>query len=161
MKTVFVSIILLATVFVSSVRAQDQGSVGSGQSAVVTAPNAFYFEALGSGFIYSLNYDRTLMNIFAVRLGFGYFPFPPITETNANGTTSTVNASLTSIPVSFSWFPFNSSTSAPSSKLEIGASAAYINLVAKSVNRRQAVAPIFPEFWVIGISHPMAASCFG
>jgi hypothetical protein len=104
---------------------------------IVTAPNAIYLELLGSGFLYSINYDRTLMNMFAVRVGFGYFPFPPITETNNAGVTSTINASLTSIPITFSWFPFSSSTSAPSSKLEIGAGATYINLVAKKVGKSE------------------------
>jgi hypothetical protein len=102
-----------------------------GQATSITAPNAIYLEVLGSGFIYSINYDRTLMNIFSMRIGFGYFPFPPVTQTNADGVTSTVNASLTSVPISLSWFPFG----ATSSKLEIGAGATYIDLVARKVGK--------------------------
>ena len=96
---------------------------------MMSAPNSIYLEIGGSGFIYSLNYDRNLGNIIAVRAGFGYLPLP--TQTTASG--AKVTASLTSVPVSISWFPFSSSTSSPSSKLEIGAGASYEELVAKKI----------------------------
>jgi hypothetical protein len=133
MKAISVSIVLFVAISFSSfsARAQDQGSAGSERPAVITAPNAIYVEALGTGFIYSINYERSLGDMFSARIGFGYFPFPSITDTNANGTTSTVNASITSVPVSVSFYPFG----ATSSKLEIGAGATYIDLVAKKVGK--------------------------
>jgi hypothetical protein len=133
MKTAFLLIIVLAVLCVTSLasRAQDQAQTGTERPNVITAPNAIYVEALGTGFIYSINYERSLGDMFSARIGFGYFPFPSITDTNANGSTSTINASITSVPVSVSWYPFG----ATSSKLEIGAGATYIDLVAKKVGK--------------------------
>ncbi|HEY3876145.1 MAG TPA: hypothetical protein VGM92_11770 [Candidatus Kapabacteria bacterium] len=132
MKVALISFLLVAAIGLgtSCVRAQDQASVGTDRT-VITAPNAIYLEGLGTGFIYSINYDRALNDMFSARIGFGYFPFPPITSTNSDGVTKTLNASLTSIPLSLSWFPFG----ATSSKLEIGAGATYIDLVAKTINK--------------------------
>ena len=85
--------------------------------------NNIYAEALGSGLVYTLNYERLLSQSFGLRLGFGYLP---VSATKTNGTT--VHESATSAPLTLSWFPFGAS----SSKLEIGAGFSYVDLT-KSV----------------------------
>ncbi len=85
--------------------------------------NSIYAEALGTGLVYTLNYERLLSQSFGLRLGFGYLP---VSAEKKNGTT--VSESATSAPLTLSWFPFGAS----SSKLEIGAGLSYIDLT-KSV----------------------------
>jgi hypothetical protein len=85
--------------------------------------NSIYAEALGTGLVYTLNYERLLSSSFGLRLGFGYLP---VSAEKKNGTT--VSESATSAPLTLSWFPFGAS----SSKLEIGAGLSYIDLT-KSV----------------------------
>ena len=85
--------------------------------------NNIYAEALGSGLVYTLNYERLLSQSFGLRVGFGYLP---VSAEKKNGTT--VSESATSAPLTLSWFPFGAS----SSKLEIGAGLSYIDLT-KSV----------------------------
>ncbi len=94
--------------------------------------NNIYAEALGSGLVYTLNYERLLSSSFGLRLGFGYLPV-----SNSSGTK---HASITSAPLTLSWFPFGAS----SSKLEIGAGLSYIDLT-KSVRG-------FPQGSTIGYS---------
>jgi hypothetical protein len=47
----------------------------AGPPATRTAPNALYFELLGSGGLYSINYDRIVADRFALRIGFSAFEF--------------------------------------------------------------------------------------
>jgi hypothetical protein len=118
MKAVFVSVILLVVVCVSSVRAQDQGAVGTARpEAGITAPNAIYVELLGSGLIYSINYDRLFTDYFGARIGIGYLPDGSL--------------SLTTIPITASFFPFGAS----SSKLEIGAGVVQASLGSTKVGK--------------------------
>ena len=107
--------------------AQEHSAVGAESAAIVTAPNGIYVEFLGSGLIYSINYDRMFTNNLALRFGIGYFPVKSTTD-NGDGTTSTINASITTIPVTLSWFPFGAS----SSKLELGAGLLYADLQANA-----------------------------
>lgn len=93
-----------------SARAQDQTSEGTERSVGITAPNAIYLEALGSGLIYSLNYDRMLTDYVGARVGIGYLPHGSL--------------SLTTVPITASVFPFGAS----SSKLELGAGIVYASL---------------------------------
>ncbi len=90
-----------------------------------TAPawNSIYAEALGSGLVYTLNYERELSSSFGLRVGFGYLP---VSAEKKNGTT--VSESATSAPLTLSWLPFGAS----SSKLEVGAGLSYVDLT-KSV----------------------------
>jgi hypothetical protein len=97
---------------------------------MVTAPNSIYLELLGSGIIYSLNYERMLINSLALRVGFGYAPLSASSTNNA-GVTKTATENITTAPLTLSWFPFSSSTSSPSSKLEIGAGIVYVDLTKK------------------------------
>jgi hypothetical protein len=85
--------------------------------------NSIYAEALGSGLVYTLNYERELSSSFGLRLGFGYLP---VSAEKKNGTT--VSESATSAPLTLSWFPFGST----SSRLEVGAGLSYVDLT-KSV----------------------------
>ncbi len=74
--------------------------------------NNIYAEALGTGLVYTLNYERLLSQSFGLRVGFGYLPVSAEKKSGA-----TVSESATSAPLTLSWFPFGAS----SSKLEIGA----------------------------------------
>jgi hypothetical protein len=76
----------------------------------ITTPNSIYIELLGAGIGYTVNYDRMLSNNTSIRFGFGTFTLSVLGS-----------ASLTAVPVTISWFPFSNESSAPSSKLEIGA----------------------------------------
>jgi hypothetical protein len=88
--------------------------------------NSIYLEVAGSAIADALNYERLLTNSFGLRVGFGY---APLSGTNSKGTT--VHASITSAPLTLSWFPFSDSDTASSDKLEIGAGALYANLSRK------------------------------
>jgi hypothetical protein len=92
------------------------------------AHNSIYLEIAGSAIGGALNYERMLSNSFGLRLGFGY---SPLSGTNSKG--ATVHASITSAPLTLSWFPFSNTTSdtVASDKLEIGAGAGYYNLTRK------------------------------
>ena len=59
------------------------GYVGAGQGAPLPpvdeepeeyASNSIFLEGLGSGLWYSLNYERLILNMLGVRIGFGYVP---------------------------------------------------------------------------------------
>jgi hypothetical protein len=105
MKTASLLIIVFAVICVTSLasRAQDQAPVGTERPDIITAPNAIYVELLGSGLLYSINYDRLITDYLGARIGIGYVPDGSL--------------SLTTIPITVSLFPFGAS----SSKLEIGA----------------------------------------
>ncbi len=95
------------------------GSSDFNDTIMHPAMNGIYAEALGSGLVYTLNYERWLSSSFALRLGFGYLP---VSAEKKNGTTASESA--TDAPLTLSWFPFDAS----SSKLEIGAGFSYIDL---------------------------------
>ncbi len=134
MKLTLVLFSIVAFLGVSNAFAQD-GSVGTEHQAVITAPNAIYLEILGSGLVPSINYDRMIGNSFAVRVGVGYLPLGTVVSDSADGP---ISASITTVPVGLSWFPFSGPNSAPASKLEIGVSAFYANVVAKSFSNTAA-----------------------
>ena len=62
MKKIRISIILSLLVIVLSSTAFSQSK-----------PNSFYLELIGSGGLYSVNYDRLFTENFGVRIGFMYF----------------------------------------------------------------------------------------
>jgi hypothetical protein len=103
----------------------------SESTGFVSAPNSIYLEVGGSGIVYSLNYERMLINSLALRVGFGYLPLSASSTNNNTGATNTITENITSVPLTLSWFPFSSSTSSPSSKLEIGAGIVYVDLTRK------------------------------
>ena len=142
---IFIALILALCFAPASSRAQIQASADYALSKAIPMPhsspvpspsdfgddtlpakpvwNSIYAEALGSGLVYTLNYERLLSSNFGLRLGFGYLP---VSAEKKNGTT--VSESATSAPLTLSWFPFGAS----SSRLEIGAGLSYIDLT-KSV----------------------------
>jgi hypothetical protein len=77
-------------------------------TGMVTAPNSLYLELLGSGILYSLNYERMLINSLALRVGFGYLPLSSSSTNNATSVTKTITENITSAPLTLSWFPFSS-----------------------------------------------------
>ncbi len=87
------------------------------------ARNSIYAEAGGSSIGGTFDYERMVVRTLAVRLGFGYLP---LSGTKSNGTV--VHASITSAPLTLSWFPFSASDSASSDRLEIGIGLGYADL---------------------------------
>lgn len=130
-KLILSLVILLCSCTAVAVRAQDQASVGTTPGATITAPSAIYAEILGSGLIPTINYDRMVADNFSVHAGIGYLPLGTVAS---DGNGNSLTASITTIPVGVSWFPFG----ATSSKLEIGVSAFYADLVAKSFSHTAA-----------------------
>lgn len=63
------------------------------------AKNAVFFELLGNGILYSLNYDRRLNDMFSVRGGLMYFSVSA--EANAGSASSSAKASLLLVPLLF------------------------------------------------------------
>jgi hypothetical protein len=147
LKTAYVFLLVLFAMCIAPVcsRAQFRTFMGHAPSSPTPTPylgdttptnpawNSIYAEALGTGLVYTLNYERELSGSFGLRLGFGYLP---VSAEKKNGTT--VSESATSAPLTLSWFPFGAS----SSKLEIGAGLSYVDLT-KSVRG-------FPEVNSIG-----------
>ena len=71
----------------------------------VSAPNTIYFELLGSGIIYSFNYERLLTNHIGLRGGIGYLGLTSDASTNADGTANSASASIMTIPIYGQLFP--------------------------------------------------------
>jgi hypothetical protein len=79
------------------------------------APNSIYLEGLGAGLAYSLNYERMIVDDFAVRVGFGYLSIGA-SATSASGSAS-ASASFLSVPLIASYTGVRSGKHA----LELGA----------------------------------------
>jgi hypothetical protein len=62
-----------------------------------TAMSSIYAEALGGGLLYSINYDRLIIDQLAVRAGFSYFLITA--SSSSEGTTSSVSANTWTIPI--------------------------------------------------------------
>lgn len=62
-----------------------------------TAANTIYGEVLGGGLLYSLNYDRLIIDQLAVRAGFSYISFD-VSSSSSSGTSSSSFSTLM-IPV--------------------------------------------------------------
>jgi hypothetical protein len=65
------------------------------------APNSIYAEGLGAGIVYSLNYERMVLDDLAVRGGFGYLSMGA--TATANGETIGASASWLNIPITVSY----------------------------------------------------------
>ena len=59
--------------------------------------NTVYMEALGVGFLYSLNYERNINDNITVRVGYSYIPLDQ--EFNIDSRTIDEKATITSIPI--------------------------------------------------------------
>ena len=65
------------------------------------APNSIFFEGLGSGLYYSINYERRVIDDLGVRAGFGYVS---VTTTAAAGSSSAkASATYLTIPITVSY----------------------------------------------------------
>ena len=65
------------------------------------APNTIYAEGLGAGILYSINYERMVLDDLGVRGGFSYVSFGA--SASAGGQTSSASASLMTIPITLSY----------------------------------------------------------
>ena len=83
----------------------------------ITAPNSLHLELLGNGLIYSLNYERMIVESFGARIGIGYLQVKEIDGDD--------QASLTTVPVMVTYL-----LGSKSSKLELGVGICYINISA-------------------------------
>lgn len=63
-----------------------------------TAKNAMYLELLGNGILYSVNYERALLDNVTARVGFSYFSIGA-SGADANGQQSSAKISLITAPV--------------------------------------------------------------
>ncbi len=90
---------------------------------ITPAWNSLFLEGAGSGLAYTLNYERLLSSSFGLRLGFGYLP---VSAKNKSGVLE--HASITSAPLTASWFPFSGGDTVSSDKLELGAGLSYVDL---------------------------------
>jgi hypothetical protein len=65
------------------------------------SPNSIYLEGLGAGLLYSVNYERMVIDEVGVRLGFSYMSFGA--SATANGNTTSASASFLTIPITASY----------------------------------------------------------
>lgn len=72
---------------------QDQGMLGSGPMGERTAANSVFIDLGGPGFIYSINYERFLMQDMGVRVGLMYFGI------GASSGDSSASVSMMAIPI--------------------------------------------------------------
>ena len=77
-------------------------------------PNSIYFEALGNGGLYSVNYDRMFTETIGGRIGFSYIPEIDFIFSSIND--------LMVIPVMLNYF-----IGSVNHKLELGAGIAYVS----------------------------------
>lgn len=77
------------------------------------AKNSIYAEGLGPGLLYSINYDRLIIDDLAVRVGFSYMSF------SASAGSSSASASFLSFPITASYLGVGS----PKHILELGGGA--------------------------------------
>jgi hypothetical protein len=65
------------------------------------APNSVYAEGLGAGIVYSINYERMVIDDVAVRAGFGYLSVGA--SASAGGATSSSSATYVMLPITASY----------------------------------------------------------
>lgn len=78
------------------------------------APNSIYAEGLGAGLLYSINYERRVIDDLGVRIGFSYTSFSA--SATAGSASSSASSSFITIPVTASYLGVRSGKSA----LEVG-----------------------------------------
>ncbi len=122
------------------------------------APNSIYAEGLGAGFLYSINYERLVIEDLGVRAGFSYVSVGA--SATAGGETSSVSASLTTIPVTVSYLGVGSKHH----MLELGggASFSFASGTASSVGRTTSGSgmAVLPDLMVGYRMHPVDGAGF-
>jgi hypothetical protein len=88
----------------ASLAVADEGStdaLSGSEASEVPAKNAVFLEGLGPGLLYSINYERLVLDEMAVRLGFSYWS---VTASASSGqTTATASASFWTVPVTVAY----------------------------------------------------------
>ncbi len=79
-----------------------------------TAMNTLYAEGLGAGGVYSINYERLVLNDLGIHVGFSYFSVS--VTASGGGTTSSASGSFIAIPITASYLGVSSGAHA----LELG-----------------------------------------
>lgn len=79
--------------------AAPQAPAAKGEPAL--APNSVFAEGLGAGLLYSVNYERVIIDDLAVRAGFAYWSMS--SSASAGGTTSTASSSAMMFPITVSY----------------------------------------------------------
>jgi hypothetical protein len=92
------------------------GHAGTAHAKDRTANNSVFAEGLGPGLLYSFNYERTVANDFALRIGAGYVSL------GASAGVGGVTASLLSVPLVASYLGISSGNNA----LELGVGGIFI-----------------------------------
>jgi hypothetical protein len=117
--------LLLALITLNSGIAQaDEVDLGQAAKVERTARNSLYVELGGNAGLYSVNYERFVMDDAALRIGLMYMSVSA--STTAGGTTSTGNASWFGAPLMFSYMGVGSRNH----KLELGAGVVLMNFSA-------------------------------
>lgn len=91
----------------------------AGTANAALPENSLYVEGLGNGILYSLNYERVVMEDFGLRLGYG-----AITMSSLDGESS---AFINFIPLSFNWMGLRSDNDAHMLELGAGATVAIVS----------------------------------
>src|SRR5689334_20446311 len=65
------------------------------------SPNSIFAEGLGAGLLYSINYERMVLDDLGVRAGFGYWSVGA--SATVNGQTAGASASYLTIPITVSY----------------------------------------------------------
>ena len=86
------------------------------------AENSIYAEGLGAGLVYSLNYERMVVDSLGVRAGFSYMSFGA--SATVNGQTSGASATFMTFPITASYVGVRSGKHA----LELGGGATLISV---------------------------------
>jgi len=99
---------------------------GKADSSDRKAKNLVYFELLGNGGLYSINYERMLSNDMSARLGFSYFSVSA-SGSSGDGNQATAKASLVTAPALFNYM-----VGGKNHKFETGAGATLIYVSASA-----------------------------
>lgn len=108
--------------------AQDPAADSASESAAPTAgtereaKNAIYLDLLGPGLMYSINYDRVIVDDVSARIGFSYFGVGA-SASDGSGTTASAEFSYWAIPITVSYLGVGSDTHI----LELGGGGAIVN----------------------------------
>ncbi len=91
----------------------------AGTANAALPENSVYVEGLGNGILYSLNYERIVMEDFGARVGYG-----ALTMSSLDGADS---AFINFIPVSFNWLGLRSDNDAHMLDVGVGATIAIVS----------------------------------
>jgi hypothetical protein len=127
---------------------------GSAMPEPLRAPNSVFAEGLGSGLMYSVNYERLVTEDLAARIGFGY-----LSVSASDGTTS-ASSSLFTIPLTVSYLGIGGKHH----MLEVGGGATLLHTsgaaAAPGVSASATAITAFPELLLGYRLHPVDGAGF-